>query len=218
VGSAAGSEATLTPAQILAAAAALFADPEAELARIRDIIAHNRRDESRVRLHDGRVLFRRCEPALADGSPLRVWSFRDITAEEQALAAMRSREAEQRALIDGFPGNIVGLDAHGVYTHVNRRVAAVLGREPEDIVGRRLDEISAAGARGLCARCLAAPVRRRAGHVRAHGAECLGRRVHRTRDGRRHHRPPHRQASGVRVRPGHHTAQAGRTTPARQRA
>jgi PAS domain S-box-containing protein len=136
-----GSEATLTPAQILAAAAALFADPEAELARIRDIIAHNRRDESRVRLHDGRVLFRRCEPALADGSPLRVWSFRDITAEEQALAAMRSREAEQRALIDGFPGNIVGLDAHGVYTHVNRRVAAVLGREPEDIVGRRLDEI-----------------------------------------------------------------------------
>ena len=137
----AGSEATLTPTQILVAAAALFADPEAELVRIRDIVANNRRDESRVRLRDGRVLFRRCEPALADGSPLRVWTFRDVTAEDQALAALRAREAEQRALIDGFPGNIVGLNADGVYTHVNRRVAAVLGREPEDIIGRRLDEI-----------------------------------------------------------------------------
>lgn len=137
----AGCEATLTPTQILAAAAALFADPEAELAHIRDVVACNRRDESRVPLRDGRVLFRRCEPAMAEGIPLRVWSFRDITAEEHALAAMRSRDAEQRALIDGFPGNIVGLDADGVYTHVNRRVAAVLGREPEDIIGRRLDEI-----------------------------------------------------------------------------
>ncbi len=80
-------------------------------------------------------------PAGCEATPLRVWSFRDITAEEHALAAMRSREAEQRALIDGFPGNIVGLDADGVYTHVNRRVAAVLGREPEDIIGRRLDEV-----------------------------------------------------------------------------
>jgi PAS domain S-box-containing protein len=137
----AGCEATLTPLQILAAAAALFVEPEAELARIRDIIDNNRRDESRLLLRDGRVLFRRCEPAMADGFPLRVWSFRDITAEEQALAAMRSREVEQRALIDGFPGNIVGLDADGVYTHVNRRVAAVLGREPGDIIGRRLDEV-----------------------------------------------------------------------------
>ncbi len=136
-----GCEATLTPAQIMTAAAALFADPETELACIREIIAANRHDERRLQLRDGRVLFRRCEPALADGRPLRVWSFRDVTAEEQALAALRAREAEQRALIDGFPGNIIGLNAEGVYTHVNQRVAAVLGRAPEDIIGRRLDEV-----------------------------------------------------------------------------
>ncbi len=136
-----GCEATLTPAQIMAAAGALFVHPEAEVTRIRDIIAANRRDESRVHLRDGRVLSRRCEPAMLDGQPLRVWSFRDITAEENALAAMRASESELRALLGAFPGYIAASDQDGRYTFVNDRLAALMGREPRRIIGQRIRDV-----------------------------------------------------------------------------
>ena len=54
--------------------------------------------EDKVALNDGRVLFRRSIP-LAEGSQVsRVWSFRDITAEERSKAELQaSRDEAQRA-------------------------------------------------------------------------------------------------------------------------
>ncbi len=133
--------ATLTPADIMAAALPLFAEPEIQLAHVAAVIAGNVRDESRVRLRDGRVLLRRCEPARIGTQVVRVWSFRDITAEERSLHLLQEREAEQRALLDAFPGYISRLDASFRYTYVNHRVAALLGREVSQVVGRSVDEL-----------------------------------------------------------------------------
>ena len=55
--------------------------------RVARIISGNLADESVVPLRDGRVIARRCEPARMGGRTVRVWSFRDITAEVQALRA-----------------------------------------------------------------------------------------------------------------------------------
>ncbi|MFO1191755.1 MAG: PAS domain S-box protein [Rhodoferax sp.] len=66
---------------------------------------------------------------------------RDVSAEERAMALVRDREAEQRAVLDAFPGFITRVDADLVYTYVNERVAARLGVRPQDMVGRALPEV-----------------------------------------------------------------------------
>lgn len=133
--------ATLTPADIMAAAVPLFADPDHEARRVAEIVTGNLPDESRLRLRDGRVIVRRCIPARVDGRTIRVWSFRDITAEARVLEDARGREAEQRALLDAIPAFIGRVDADGVYTYVNDRLAALCGTTREALLGRRFDAV-----------------------------------------------------------------------------
>jgi len=133
--------ATLTAARIMAHAEPFFVDPPAEAKRVQAIIASNAPDESRLRLRDGRVLVRRCIPAPIGTRMVRVWSFRDVTAEERALQAVRTRDAEQRALLDAFPGYIARLDPERRYTHVNERMAALIGATPEAIIGRTVEDM-----------------------------------------------------------------------------
>jgi PAS domain S-box-containing protein len=66
---------------------------------------------------------------------------RDVTDEEHATRAMRESEAQQRALLEAFPGHIAAIDSDYRFTFVNARYAALLDRPPEDIVGRSVREV-----------------------------------------------------------------------------
>lgn len=136
--------AMLTSADIMAYATDLFADPVEEARLVVQIIDKNQAHESRVRLRDGRVLLRRCLPAQVGDRTLRVWSFRDVTAEQLALQSALDSDAEQRALLDAFPGFIGRLDENLRYTYVNDRLAALLGTTPAQMLGRSVREVSGA--------------------------------------------------------------------------
>ena len=85
-------------AEIIAAARKLFVDPDASAQRISDILAMSVVHEDTVPLNDGRILFRRSIPLLDGSQVSRVWSFRDITAEERSKAELQaSRDEAQRA-------------------------------------------------------------------------------------------------------------------------
>lgn len=131
----------LTPARIMRAAMAQFADPESESRKVEALMQSAQPDESRLSLRDGRVLLRRCVPARVGPAMVRVWSFRDITVEERALQLLQASEAEQRALLESFPGFIAAVDSEHRYTYVNSRLAAALGRPAQDIVGRHGREV-----------------------------------------------------------------------------
>lgn len=133
--------ARVTPADILAAAAPLFADREKELQRIAEIVGGNLRDERRVLLRDGRVLLRRCFPAEGPQGTVRVWSFRDITVEEQAVRGLRESEARKRALLGAFPGYIAAFGPDFRYVYVNQRFAALWDRTPEQMLGVPIAEV-----------------------------------------------------------------------------
>ncbi|MBK7533346.1 PAS domain-containing protein [Piscinibacter sp.] len=66
---------------------------------------------------------------------------RDITAEERAMQLLQASEAEQRALLEAFPGFIAAVDREHRYTYVNSRLAAAFGRPAQDIVGRHAHEV-----------------------------------------------------------------------------
>ena len=129
--------ATLTPADITTYTTALLADPEAEMRRVEEIVASGAPHESRVQLRDGRVLLRRCIPAQVGQRTLRVWSFRDITAEEARLSV----EAELRTMLEAFPGYIARASEDFRYEYANERFARLFGLKPEELVGRRTREV-----------------------------------------------------------------------------
>ena len=82
--------------EIIIAARKLFIDPDLEVQRIGEILALGVVHEDKVPLRDGRVFFRRSIP-LKEGSQVsRVWSFRDITAEERAKAELQASRDEAR--------------------------------------------------------------------------------------------------------------------------
>jgi PAS domain S-box-containing protein len=76
---------------------------------------------------------------LADGGMVRTYA--DVTAYIEAQRALRSGEAELRALLDAFPGYIAVMDSNFVYAYANDRVAALLGHPREALVGRQVREV-----------------------------------------------------------------------------
>jgi PAS domain S-box-containing protein len=131
----------LTHKDILTYAIPLLVEPEVELQRMAEVVASNAPHESQVRLRDGRVLLRRCIPAPIGQQTLRVWSFRDITALETALAAVKASEVRSRALMDAFPGFITQVDENLVYIYANQRVAQRLGTTSDRMVGCTVREV-----------------------------------------------------------------------------
>ena len=128
-------------AEVIAAARRLFSDPDAEVRRIDAILGLDVAHEDRVVLRDGRVLLRRSVPMQEGLGPTRLWTFRDITREEQALEALRDSDRTQRALMDAFPGYVAVVDGDCVYTYVNERLASLIGRPVSEIVGAHMRDI-----------------------------------------------------------------------------
>ncbi len=95
-------------------------------------------------LKDGRVLERHTQPIDAGGKPSgRVWSYRDITPR---VRAERERESDRQFLqtvLDAIPTVIVVTDRAHRNVRVNRAMAELLGRRPEELIGRVAGEIYA---------------------------------------------------------------------------
>ncbi|HPH13865.1 MAG TPA: EAL domain-containing protein [Burkholderiaceae bacterium] len=137
----AGNASTVGRADVIAAARKLFIDPDLEVRRINAILGMDVPFEDRLTLNDGRILQRRSVPLAGNSGVSRVWSFRDVTREVQAVESLRESDQQQRILLDAFPGFIGVTDANYFYTHVNKRLADQLGMPAEQIVGRHMRDV-----------------------------------------------------------------------------
>ena len=115
----------LTTRVILDHSRRFFRDPAAELARLEAIITGCVAVDDRLQLDDGRVLARRCIPTTQGERAVRIWVFRDITAEARAQRELADAEARQRALLEAFPGYIWVVDADHRIVYLNPLAAAV---------------------------------------------------------------------------------------------
>ena len=60
----------------------------------------------------------------------------DLTERRRAEEALRTSEALFHSLVESLPQNIFRKDLSGRFTFANQRFCAILGRPPEDVVGR----------------------------------------------------------------------------------
>jgi PAS domain S-box-containing protein len=109
--------------------------------KVQDIIDGRAPPQDQLNLRDGRVLLLRYASVPMGNDRLRVWSFRDISTEVQAVRAREAAAAEQQALLDLYPGYIAVLDQHDRYLYVNQRLAARVQRPIAEMLGRRIDEV-----------------------------------------------------------------------------
>lgn len=64
----------------------------------------------------------------------------DVTGQREMEKSLHQQQKFQRDLLEGFPDLILVLDTEGRYTFVSSRIRDTLGRKPEDLLGRKVEE------------------------------------------------------------------------------
>jgi PAS domain S-box-containing protein len=133
--------AALTSRHVLERIRSLVDEPDRVERQMDDIVAAGVPAEYRLTLRDGRIVQMRFACMTLAGRKLRVWSGRDVTTESRAVMAREATLAEQRALLEKFPGYIAVIDGDNRYLHVNDRLARLFRRPADDVVGRTGAEV-----------------------------------------------------------------------------
>jgi PAS domain S-box-containing protein len=111
-------------------------DPEAFLARIRELYANpDAKDHCEVELKDGRVIERYSSSLRGEGKQNlgRVWFFRDISERKRDEQAMRESEERFRVMADCCPIAIWVTDAEGGNRFINRAYREFSGVTSEQV-------------------------------------------------------------------------------------
>jgi PAS domain S-box-containing protein len=109
----------LTAKEILQKVSPAYADPDANLARIQQILSQNNRvEDEEILMRNGRMLARDHIPILVDGKPHgRMWQHRDITERKLAEEALRDSDTQLRTILENLTEGVVvsDMDARLLY-------------------------------------------------------------------------------------------------------
>jgi len=121
--------------ELLALVAEKLADPQAFLAKVRDV--YNQPGAltfDTLQFSDGRLIERYSRPQTLEGKVVgRVWSFRDVTARWRADEAVRQSEEQYRLLADNSEDIVALVKPDGESLYVSPSYRRVTGWKPEEV-------------------------------------------------------------------------------------
>jgi PAS domain S-box-containing protein len=111
-------------------------DPEAFLAKVRELYQSKAEDMDTLFFNDGRVFERFSAPLISEDKITgRVWSFRDITGHKQAEAALKKSEEELKSIFRAAPVGI-GVTLNRVTKVANERLCEMTGYRLEELLNK----------------------------------------------------------------------------------
>ena len=122
--------------------ASQLANPEEFVADVQRMYASDLERFDTLTFKDGRIFERYTNRVNSAGRQIgRLWSFRDITAHQQAEAAVRRTKQQTELLLNSVGEGVYGLDSDGNTTFINPVAAQLLGYTTAEIVGKPQHEL-----------------------------------------------------------------------------
>ncbi|MGH2573247.1 MAG: PAS domain-containing protein, partial [Actinomycetota bacterium] len=112
-------------------------DPEAFVAKVRELYQTSREDLDTLDFKDGRVFERYSRPLLSGGDLAgRVWSFRDVTQQRRSEESVREAESRYRTLVEHIPAVTYIEDLEGPATtlYMSPQAESLLGYTPAEFM------------------------------------------------------------------------------------
>lgn len=149
--------------QVLQRVADLVKDPDAFLARVKELYTHPDQESMDViEFKDGRIFERYSVPKKCGGTVTgRVWSFRDVTQQYKALATVRQSEERYRSLVIASEQVVWCANADGFSVTNNSSWRKFTGQTEEEMTGFRWLEAIHPDDRERVARAWAEAVEKR---------------------------------------------------------
>ncbi|MGA8181109.1 MAG: PAS domain-containing protein, partial [Desulfobacterales bacterium] len=117
--------------------------PDEFLTKVRKLYKSMDEDFDTIRFKNGQILERKSYPLMRNKEISgRVWSFRDVTEQNQAMKALQKSEEHHRICFENVSDVIFSLDPDFRIINISPSVKRILGYAPEEMIGKPIQDLN----------------------------------------------------------------------------